>query len=300
MQAFLLHNSIDTSKQMEKHERFLQARKNSGMKSDTFVDNTDVITKNLVREVSKKAIQFKVTFSNNKAKPDKIYHGQGGLILTEAKVPRKRETQNKKRKLIDTALTVTARHNLESRDGDKRELIQIRTAEVSDRTITMPDAGNKSERKFIIVRKKEKKEVKESVSWIEKEVFYGEPIRIHNSPFKVENLFEKVPNSFTLAIDDNIGIAVFRTFNLGSNDHHSANKVWGKTEQKCGIYTGKITEFHQNKAFCHDINTFKGCSGAVVFLLDVQQRLLASMFRGKAIGIHVGGLEGEGNLAFLF
>ena len=88
MQAFLLHNS----KQMEKHERFLQKRKHSGMISDTFVDNKNVITKNLVKEVSKKAIQFKVTFSNTIAEPDEICYGQGGLILTEAKIPRKRES----------------------------------------------------------------------------------------------------------------------------------------------------------------------------------------------------------------
>lgn len=133
--------------------------------------------------------------------------------------------------------------------------------------------------------------------------FYGgESISEHNSPFKVKNFLEKVPNTFSLDVGDKFGIAVFRTFNLEPQEqaYNSANKVWGKKEQKCGIYTGEVrtgppavdiqqsqyltdtgsvketgriivrtetaakgdvTELCKNKAFCHNINTFHGCSG---------------------------------------
>jgi hypothetical protein len=54
------------------------------------------------------------------------------------------------------------------------------------------------------------------------------------------------------------------------------------------IYIGEITHVG-NKYFEHNINTFPGCSGAIVFLVDrnqsalVQQRDLR-----KAIGVHAG------------
>ena len=108
-----------------------------------------------------------------RAEPDDIYYGQGYLILTELRSQGREKGENKKRrKLIDnslTAVTVTARHNLQSEDGEKRELVQIRTAKAYYRTIVMPDAWYKSERKLIIVRKQTT--AKKARRWINKEVF---------------------------------------------------------------------------------------------------------------------------------
>jgi hypothetical protein len=43
--------------------------------------------------------------------------------------------------------------------------------------------------------------------------------------------------------------------------------------------------------FSHDINTYKGCSGAIVFLLDKEQpeTSVTSNDHGKAIAVHGGG-----------
>jgi hypothetical protein len=55
------------------------------------------------------------------------------------------------------------------------------------------------------------------------------------------------------------------------------------------IYTGEITYvgmYHIE----HNINTYDGCSGAIIFLLDTDDQLATvnQEDRGKAIAVHVG------------
>ena len=67
--------------------------------------------------------------------------------------------------------------------------------------------------------------------------------------------------------------------------------IYGR-ENRANIYTGQITHVSLNgNAFEHNINTFDGCSEAVIFLLDQDQDRngVISADRGKAIGIHAGG-----------
>jgi hypothetical protein len=71
------------------------------------------------------------------------------------------------------------------------------------------------------------------------------------------------------------------------------------------IYTGKITRVSPDGAwFEHNINAYRGCSGAVVFLLDENQNNNGVMDQdyGKAIAVHAGGKDMGGgarsNLAF--
>ena len=55
------------------------------------------------------------------------------------------------------------------------------------------------------------------------------------------------------------------------------------------IYTGKITKVHDHHLE-HDINTYEGCSGGLLVLLDCQDQL-TSVLKGdldKAIALHVG------------
>lgn len=75
--------------------------------------------------------------------------------------------------------------------------------------------------------------------------------------------------------------------------------IYGSKGGVC-IYTGEIRHISDNGVtFEHDINTFRGCSGAVIFLLDVQSDTVDQEYYGMAIGVHVGGLPGtEVNLGF--
>jgi hypothetical protein len=58
------------------------------------------------------------------------------------------------------------------------------------------------------------------------------------------------------------------------------------------IQTGLITGLYGHGAvFSHSINTYEGCSGAVIFLLDKEQppESVHEADFGKAIGIHAAG-----------
>lgn len=72
-------------------------------------------------------------------------------------------------------------------------------------------------------------------------------------------------------------------------DEKGHASIFGKKNQVC-IYTGKIIEVaDDNPSFLHDINTFKGCSGAAIFLLGGDGLVDESMC-GYAIGVQAGGL----------
>jgi hypothetical protein len=72
-------------------------------------------------------------------------------------------------------------------------------------------------------------------------------------------------------------------------------ELFGEKSRPC-IYTGKIVRVSLDcKTFEHNNNTFKGCAGAVIFLLDKNQpdvlatrTTLGQSLCGAAIGIHVG------------
>jgi hypothetical protein len=113
--------------------------------------------------------------------------------------------------------------------------------------------------------------------------------------------FEKLERQdYRFQVGQNIGIAVYRNFvvtaedagrprNTLSNDY--LRDIYGH-ENRVNIYTGQITHVSPNgRAFEHNINTFAGCSGAVVFLLDQDQdeNGVISADHGKAIAVHAGG-----------
>jgi hypothetical protein len=72
------------------------------------------------------------------------------------------------------------------------------------------------------------------------------------------------------------------------------------TELSSNIQTGVITGVAGDGSFfTHDINTFKGCSGAIVFLLDVDQpSTVSEKDHGKAIGVHGAVAAEDTNVAF--
>jgi V8-like Glu-specific endopeptidase len=72
-------------------------------------------------------------------------------------------------------------------------------------------------------------------------------------------------------------------------------------EGTSNVHTGTILGVAEDESyFSHDINTYKGCSGAIVFLLDQNQPdHVRSRDHGKAIAIH-GGADFENNRKFAF
>ena len=114
---------------------------------------------------------------------------------------------------------------------------------------------------------------------------------------------------FVLRVGHGIAIVVYRTFDITNGLLSSSNVDLGvvyEPQQMACIYTGKVTEVSPNgKTFCHDINTFAGCSGTVVFLLDKQPddfefTVSIEEVGGKAVRVSMleGGLGAANNIAF--
>ncbi|CAB9506925.1 expressed unknown protein [Seminavis robusta] len=116
--------------------------------------------------------------------------------------------------------------------------------------------------------------------------------------------------SFELAaceprVGQKIGMVVFRNcaFDFSNDDmwtendwdknkftEHDIRRVFGP-DNAASFYTGEIIRISDDRRVIeHDINTYKGCSGAIIFLLDKKQPtgLVNSQDHGKAIAIHAG------------
>lgn len=114
-----------------------------------------------------------------------------------------------------------------------------------------------------------------------------------------DRTFELVRNDYRFKVGHEIGVAVFRDFVIKPEatgavpdmTDDQIKKAYGEMNT-VNVYTGEITRIsHDEFCFEHSINTFEGCSGAVVFLLDRHQdrESVLEEDEGKAIAVHVGG-----------
>eukprot|EP00978_Attheya_sp_CCMP212_P008691 scaffold20426_cov47-Attheya_sp.AAC.7 len=142
----------------------------------------------------------------------------------------------------------------------------------------------------------------EDITWDYHDVTTSEKIVNVASPLTRKHLsFQKVVrDDYEFQVGQKVGMAVYRNFEVTAEDAGMSNnsitadelrQIFGR-EGRVNIYTGQITNVSPGKeAFEHNINTFRGCSGAVIFLLDVDQEghgVIESDY-GKAIAVHVGG-----------
>jgi hypothetical protein len=118
---------------------------------------------------------------------------------------------------------------------------------------------------------------------------------------------------YSLMVGQKIGMAIYRDFDIScfhagmprdSLTDDELNTIYGRGN-RVNIYTGWITAVSPGgNCFEHNVNSFRGCSGAIIFLLDRQDRDKGVIEEdyGKAIAVHVGGKNlGEGqrtNVAF--
>lgn len=297
-------------------ERLLRRDRPSATVVQTFVNGTGAISPSLVTEVSSKACQIQVYFVDVHGDDAGSYYGQAGLLKGERLTPSPSECHANKRRRTATvsfaeyasfkATPVTAKHNLESENCEIYQRTHIMMpAHGTGRTVVFVDGGC-APGPDIEVRSRT--EDTAALKWTDDDWSYGDVIE-DGAFTKKPRLFEVAPADFVLRMGHGIAIVVYRTFDITHEDAgllSSSNvdleAVYGPQQMAC-IYTGKVTEISTNgKTFCHDINTFEGCSGAVVFLLDKQPddfEFSVEKVRGKAVGIHVGGLDAANNIAFL-
>ena len=200
---------------------------------------------------------------------------------------------------------MTAKHNLESCDNEQYLRTTVKFADGYETDITMPDGGCLLDGEAEIEVRAATQNSAAS-TWDCHDVSFGTKLDNKSSLLtRKPRLFEKVPSSFELRVGHKVGIAVYRTFDITYADAKAPSNValedfYGQKLQAC-IYTGEVTEISASrKTFCHNINTFEGCSGAVVFLLDRNQEVGLEAFHGMAVGVHVGGLDLTNNIAFFF
>ena len=111
--------------------------------------------------------------------------------------------------------------------------------------------------------------------------------------------YERVGPRFNYEVGQRIGIAVlsehaptkitasYNPENPSNYDEDTLKRVFGEPK-KVNIYTGKILLVGESHLE-HDINTFTGCSGAIIFLLDIEQpSSVTPRDFGKAIAVHAG------------
>ncbi|KAL3896270.1 MAG: hypothetical protein SGARI_007217 [Bacillariaceae sp.] len=211
-----------------------------------------------------------------------VYYGQGGLIRCGDKIVDETRVQGS-----------TAGGNSNSTKKKRRR-------------VSMPDGGCDAAMTGDEVQIRSGTNDTAPLFWDGEEVSFGDEIsRPQSSLTKKPRLYVKAPNTFCLAVGDKIGIAVYRTFDITHKDAGAPisvrlEDVYGPKHQAC-IYTGEVTEISEHsETFCHSINTFEGCSGAVIFLLDQDQEdAPEEVADGMAAGIHVGGLDTTNNLGFM-
>ena len=282
----------------------------------SFVNGTGAFSRSLVTEVSSKACQIQVYFVDAHGDDAGLYYGQADLLKGERLTSSPSEVPANKRRRTATvsfaeyasfkATPVTAKHNLERENCEIYQQTHMMPAHGTGRTVGFADGGC-APGPDIEVRPRT--EDTAALKWTDDDWSYGDVIE--NGAFtKKPRLFEVGPTDFRLRVGHGIAIVVYRTFDIANEDtgllpssNVDLEAVYGPQQMAC-VYTGNVTEISTNgKTFCHDINAFVGCSGAVVFLVDEQPddfEFGIEEVRGKAVGIHVGGLDAANNIPFLF
>ncbi len=212
---------------------------------------------------------------------------------------------------------VTARHNIRNQtlrnmsdellDGfyESASMQMVSASMTGEIALVFPDGGPAPSAR-VEVRKAGASGLEEII-WslvdLTKGERFGSTENLHELTKSVYS-FNKAENH-TIMPGQKIGIVVYRFWDitrkdamfLGTDDEWAQKRqeLFGDKGKPC-VYTGEILRVSEDsKTFEHNINTFKGCSGAIIFLLDKNQpgdlateaAQDGSLF-GAAIGVHVG------------
>ena len=289
------------------------------------VDDTSLISRDLVREVMSKCTPFSVELNKDgqQSRWGPTAHGQGGFIRRETL----QNSPGGSNALTYSVYPVTAKHNLRHVGPDARRDSQPDASfSPSNPALHMPaikirpqwgdlgwtpDAATVTEYDLRVGT-----ESRPSYSEYGFDMSVSDLIQDGSSPACIaRHSFSKVSRSkpvaaapaanddtryFSPEVGQKVGIAVrfsdeskptHKTI-VGLNDpdeleNVDIEKYYGKPGQ-VNIYTGEIT-YVGPKHIEYTINSFTGCSGAVVFLLDQDQpdSVHRSQF-GRAIAVHTG------------
>ena len=99
-------------------------------------------------------------------------------------------------------------------------------------------------------------------------------------------MFRAVPLEYHYSVGTQVAMAIFtkqmatiQNSRMPDDVNVKLADVYGAADE-LNVYTGAITQVGE-QFFAHSINSYSGCSGAVVFLLDGE-------YAGHCIGVHIG------------
>jgi hypothetical protein len=311
--SFSSSSSTGNPKKKGGGERLIDSSRDCRVIRNTFVSGPQDISMDLVNKVSKKACEFYMTFTDPTS--NEYYHGQGGFIRGAIlpttpcpdddgqPEPKRARTVAFQEDVNYETTPLTAKHNLKYSGEETYLRTTAKCYDQVEKDITLPDGGCTMVERIQV---RPATATKREMTWSADDISFGDTITDPSNVLtKASRLFEKLPDTFRLREGHRIGALVYRTFDITHQDamaplNTDLVQVYGQKFQVC-IYTGQVTEISANgRTFCHNINTFKGCSGAIIFLLDRNQSDdVAAEFHGRAVGINAGGLDVDNNLGFL-
>mmetsp|Transcript_29125 Transcript_29125/g.44026 ORF Transcript_29125/g.44026 Transcript_29125/m.44026 type:complete len:316 (+) Transcript_29125:163-1110(+) len=258
-----------------------------------YVDNPEVISEELAAEVSMKAFVLKTFYAPPGAVLAKPSQGQVGFLRQE-RIPSDGRSQY-------AVTPVTAKHNLirilETKTSRKVELNALEAGSYppwdpqSKLYLVFTDLNwTPTDKNHFILRDKK---LKHPLIWpFGIDISMGEKITSCTQGITSKDAsFELAGKAYRFKAGQKIGIAVFSehkptNVTASYDPKHPSNfsveqlkQAFGKPNQ-VNVYTGKII-LAGDKHIEHDINSFTGCSGAVIFLLEGENK-------GKAVAIHAG------------
>lgn len=317
------------------HEKVIHTdRPHSGVVgNDVFVDDKEAITEELVELVGMKVFclysQYKEKSNESATRAflrEEQFNGQMGFIrgqqLPSSPDPqRQRESQAAAapaRYRRFEATPYTAKHNVMNRTVEGIDYIYQGASLISpfiargSLVFSLDNRDPPTGDDEVLVRAGSD-DGTEMITWGYHEVISGKPIgeaeaeKLHELTRSTHS-FEKAVD-FTIKPGQKIGIAVYRTWEIRREDagvntgteetwKQKRHGVFGEMFTPC-VYTGEVVRVSDDgSTFEHTINTFLGCSGAIIFLLDKNQpadiaRATSSggNLHGKAIGLHAGSPE---------
>jgi hypothetical protein len=245
------------------------------------VDNVDWLGEDLVLTIRKKVFPLHIRMAEIPSAMARFASGQVGFITLPASAEPERRA------------SVTALHNVVL--GPKFKLTTTETTIGSKEfNLNFPDSDSKLEDQQAYPLRREGESQRIDFWKFGKDIAWG------TSPPVVtaDKCFSLVRRDFKFEKGQRVGIAV----STPSDDvfYPSLQKqfpgikpellqdIYGQPEHRTKIYTGNVTYCGESHIE-YDINSFEGCSGAIVFLLDKEQPpTVKPEDMGCAVALHCG------------
>lgn len=266
-----------------------------------YTDSPDMISEDLARKSYLKALAYRIECDiSDDVEDENIqeFPAQCGMLRSDLLVPspgRGDGTGGGRFKVYP----VTAKHNMKAGLGSSLLGTKVYSPALGKcKRIRFPEMGVEPLQKPLILKGSEEEDA-DVVLPFGLDFTFGTIIENPANSFtSVLASFAVVRHDFRIEKDQKIGIVVWRNDfsvikegTIGKLTSQEAAKYYGPPGKPV-IHTGSVTAIYGNGAvFGHSINTYEGCSGSIIFLLDKGQspESVREDDYGKAIGIHAAG-----------